>query len=237
MLLSLSLVIVTVIAVIQSFLQKQNILLLKIVDEYTKMVLTSWPATILTLGLVLLITQQEAIAKFIEERLISVGPDGIRGKSNDSTEDLVLLSKQNISSNPSEEIMEESSNNTSTHLPPSPDGKEALIKNNNELIKYLDFERIYNVIFGTQITILDALRKDPTNGILFTSIASSYEQWRQNDELLKKYSLNDYLQFLINAGLVDISESNNIRKYLIRDKGIEFLDYIEKNGYIKSKEH
>jgi hypothetical protein len=104
-------------------------------------------------------------------------------------------------------------------------------------LKQLDFEKIYNGIFGTQIAILDSLIKDTTGGIFYTVIGTVYEQWRQNDDLLKNYPLNDYLQFLVNAGLITFFENNGVRKYRITDKGLDFIGYVEKNKYPKFKPH
>ncbi len=50
---------------------------LRVVDKYAQLLLTSWPATILTLGLLLFVRQHSAIDYFIRSRLTSIGPDGL----------------------------------------------------------------------------------------------------------------------------------------------------------------
>lgn len=52
-----------------------------IVDSYLRLVLSSWPAVILILGLFLLIKFRAAIDYFIRNKLESIGPDGIKGGS------------------------------------------------------------------------------------------------------------------------------------------------------------
>jgi hypothetical protein len=53
--------------------------ILTIFDEYIRLVLSSWPATTLILGLTLFIKQHEAIAHFIKNRMTGVGFDGVKG--------------------------------------------------------------------------------------------------------------------------------------------------------------
>lgn len=50
---------------------------LRALDKYAQVVLTSWPATILILGLLLFVRQHNAIDYFIRTRLTSIGPDGL----------------------------------------------------------------------------------------------------------------------------------------------------------------
>jgi len=56
-----------------------NLIFLKIVDSYLKIVLTSWPASILLLGLFLLSRHRGAIDHFIKNRMTGVGFDGVKG--------------------------------------------------------------------------------------------------------------------------------------------------------------
>ena len=50
-----------------------------IFDEYIRLILTSWPASILIIGLLLIFRQHDAIAHFIKHRMTGVGLDGVKG--------------------------------------------------------------------------------------------------------------------------------------------------------------
>lgn len=50
---------------------------LHLIDEYLKIVLSSWPACILIIACLLLLLQKDAIDEFIRKRLTSIGPNGV----------------------------------------------------------------------------------------------------------------------------------------------------------------
>ena len=54
--------------------------LLLVINDYTKLVLVSWPASILIICLVLLQKHHEAIDHFIRNRMTEVGPGGVKGE-------------------------------------------------------------------------------------------------------------------------------------------------------------
>ena len=53
--------------------------ILYFLDSYLKLILNSWPATILILGSLIIIKQHEAISYFIKNRMTEVGPGGVKG--------------------------------------------------------------------------------------------------------------------------------------------------------------
>jgi hypothetical protein len=110
-----------------------------------------------------------------------------------------------------------------------------LIENNpkktdkKEIEKWYKFEKIYRVIYGSQISLLDALNSYPTsneNIKFYYNKASDYYS-----ESYKTISLEQWTQFLIKKGLC--VEENGV--YKITDFGIEFLLYLVKNGMNKNK--
>ena len=98
------------------------------------------------------------------------------------------------------------------------------------------FERIYASIFGSQIVILENL-KNNLAGLFHVVVVKVYDDFRQNDPVLKNYAFVDYIGYLINAGLIQAVETPTGRRYLITDLGTDFLNYIEKSGYSKKREH
>jgi predicted transcriptional regulator len=68
-------------------------------------------------------------------------------------------------------------------------------------------------------------------------LAAWYENFHQNDPVLKNYPFGDYMGYLLNVGLIRSIETEQGRKYMITDLGTDFLNYIEKSGYSKFKQH
>lgn len=127
-------------------------------------------------------------------------------------------------------------------LPPSP-SKEQLQSQVDALLTQVAtvqsafrFERIYNLIFGTQIMTLQNLKKN-VGGMWHVALASWYEDVRAQDPTLKNYPFSDYIGFLLNAKLIQSIESPKGRMYIITDLGTDFLEYIEKSRYPKFKPH
>lgn len=98
------------------------------------------------------------------------------------------------------------------------------------------FEKIYNNIYGGQLITLVNLRKI-VDGMWNVALESWYADFRENDSILKSIPFSDYIGYLIRTGLVETSETEQGRKYLITDKGTDFLSYIEKSGYSMFKIH
>lgn len=89
---------------------------------------------------------------------------------------------------------------------------------------YLDFERIYRLIFGSQIELLKRLRlQESIGGEELKNTASFFVLTQNFYELLKSWTFDQYLKFLFDAGLIHMKND----RYLISDKGKAFLSYIE----------
>lgn len=52
---------------------------LKVLDNYVRLVLTSWPAAFLIIALILAFSQKDSISHFIKNRMTRVGLDGVSG--------------------------------------------------------------------------------------------------------------------------------------------------------------
>lgn len=93
------------------------------------------------------------------------------------------------------------------------------------------FERIYHTLFGSQITLLKFLR-DNSSGIS-TINAQLYFEGVKNKYpgALSFWSLNNYLQFLITSGLINMKDN----MITITEIGKEFLIWLAKSGYLEEK--
>ena len=107
------------------------------------------------------------------------------------------------------------------------------------LIKHLaatqilvEFEQIYNLIFGSQIWLLKKLNEVVGQGISEEAIQSHFDNVHEiyKDEL-GEWSLDQYLEFLIGRSLILYRDGS----YHITNLGVEFLTWMARNGRSENK--
>lgn len=94
---------------------------------------------------------------------------------------------------------------------------------------YLDFERIYRVIFGSQIELLKRLRtlspmSEPAKDTIFFFVLN-----QRLFPTLVNWTFGQYMAFVLNTGLI----VQNNDSYFITDRGRAFLAYIELMNFPK----
>lgn len=94
---------------------------------------------------------------------------------------------------------------------------------------YLDFERIYRIIFGSQIDLLKRLRPIFPSGEFSKDVILFFVFTQRLFPVFTSWSFDQYLTFLFNVGLISFSSD----QYLITEKGKAFLAYIEFLNYPK----
>ena len=123
-------------------------------------------------------------------------------------------------------------------LPPElendPRAKDAIqwVKENPELtvVEYkkvsthLVFERLFNAIYGTQISLLDFLASRPNDAIPARQLAKFHAEYLTKSGSVP-YELSAYINFLVNFAVIEAK--NNGLDYQITQNGIEFLQYIK----------
>jgi hypothetical protein len=99
----------------------------------------------------------------------------------------------------------------------------------------LDFERIYRVIYGSQIAALRSLRAAPEGslprGFLESHLALSKATWTAFPHI-QNLTFEEWLGFLVRNELVSVPVANDLASVLaqhdtITQKGAAFLDYID----------
>lgn len=96
----------------------------------------------------------------------------------------------------------------------------------------LDFERIYNLIFGSQIALLELLLPIPEGeSRIFLNLYYSRVKVL-NSPTFDNWAFDVYVDFLIKNKLVEFTPTGNFR---IIEKGRGFLSYITNLGYPKNK--
>jgi len=112
------------------------------------------------------------------------------------------------------------------------------LKNNNvQLIDLLtqaqielDFERIYNIIFASQIDLLLKISNFPNVEVAYVTDHFSKVQ-QAGYYVLKSWSLREYLRFLLDNQLLQISD--DVQNVSITQKGRAFIYYLSKMNYKK----
>ncbi len=97
-----------------------------------------------------------------------------------------------------------------------------------KLRQELEFERIYSVIFGSQIEFLKLLRSSSQKQGAFVSqfeFLLFFDNVQENYKIFESWSPLEFLKVLMNNSLVEDKE------FRITQKGLDFLQYIEDNNY------
>jgi len=97
---------------------------------------------------------------------------------------------------------------------------------------FLEFEQLYNIIFGSQIILLKKLNEVTGQGKPIEFVANHFENVKGLfTEQLGNWSLEQYLNFLIERRL--IVTKGNI--YHITNMGVEYLTWMVRNGKREDK--
>lgn len=88
------------------------------------------------------------------------------------------------------------------------------------------WERAFNLIYGTQIDLLEALTKKGDVGILYVDLAVFHAE-HQRRSGATNYQMTDYLLFLQTEGLISSFGAANDLKIKITPYGLSFLSYLK----------
>ncbi len=99
------LTVLLVLIVVGNILYKDfdNLIFLQVIDSYLKIILSSWPAAILLIGLFLLSGHKDAIDYFIKNRMTGVGFDGVKGDVITGSASEAEVKEKNIKDSKEEE--------------------------------------------------------------------------------------------------------------------------------------
>lgn len=87
-------------------------------------------------------------------------------------------------------------------------------------------ERLFNLIYGTQIALLVFLASRPDEGANLAQL-SQFHEAHQAQAQRTEYQLRDYVHFLASFGVIGISGTPEEQNYRITQNGVEFLSYIK----------
>lgn len=87
------------------------------------------------------------------------------------------------------------------------------------------FERAYNLIYGTQIQLLDHLEKKGEEGEKYVNLLPYYNDFRQRSGWNTQFA--DYLNFLRTSNFVEVVGDGSDVALRITPWGVDFLSYIK----------
>lgn len=189
--------------------------------NYALLNIIIWP----TLISILIISFKSQISSLIDRINLVKLPGG--------TEIAILQEQKYDSNNPKtlikkyENIIEEQQ----TQLHSDKFTQEQLIQLNAIQDIIIDFERIYHLIFKSQITLLLALKQEIKAGIHQPAIENYFQQLKSKWPLIySNWTWQNYIDFLLTRKLI-MRKVDNIDFFIITEYGVAFLDYITRMNY------
>jgi len=178
-------------------------------------VFLKWPVIILIVAIIFFSLFKEPISDFLR-RIIKAEAYGARLEASNPSEQHIET-KKSFSSKPENEIEE--------FIRSKP--KEAV----KEIIRLWNgyiFERTFNVIYGTQIDLLEHLSDKGSNGEKYVNLAVFYKEFITRAKFAV-VQMADYLGYLKNSGFVEFVGEGSEMSVKIMPYGIDFLSYIKTN--------
>lgn len=106
------------------------------------------------------------------------------------------------------------------------DNPKEVIKNLIEISRKFRFERIFNVIYGTQINLLIYLSTKGEPGDKYINLVSYYNDFMIRSRLYSA-KIEDYFGFLHTMKLIEFFDEGSNFSVKITPEGINFLSYIK----------
>jgi hypothetical protein len=216
----------------------------KMLLEYLKVFL-SWPPVALLIAMLFVSRFRTAIDDFLKrlvegnifgQKFTAVPPPQQKDNANPIEDPLALAAEASAQASTTGTLQ------TDEQLPPEltnePFAREAInyarqhpvetVIEYRKLLFNYGAERLFARIYGTQISLLEFLKtKSGTPSSLAELMPFHDEHQRKAEDT--SYQIRDYMNFLINWGVIAASGEENAHEYRIKDYGIEFLSYIKAN--------
>lgn len=177
--------------------------------EYIKTLI--WPL----IALIFLFNFRSRIGNFLDRLTNITGPGGF-GASAESP-------RAQTEEPPPDDLVTQAISNLNERVILAEGRATELERKTNELLIQLHFERVYRLIFGSQIGLLQYLEILGEKGLTKFEIGELYK----NNPISTTYSLENYIGFLLNNQLIQINPVNTTHQ--ITPVGKFFLDYLIKN--------
>lgn len=192
-----------------------------LVLEFVKVII-SWPIAVFVLGLLFIRTFKDPISDFFRRI--------VRGQAYGVRVEAATPSEQRKEAQESEAFK-------------TPDEVEKYVKENPKevIAQYLRvqngywFERAYNLIYGTQISLLEYLQTKGADGDKYVNLVPFYTEFLSRSKF-QTTQFADYLAFLAEMRFIEYEGQDTDLKVHITPYGINFLSYIQ-GQYSTSYKH
>jgi len=212
--------------------------------EYLK-VLLSWPPIALLITFIFFARFRLAISNLLNRvtegnffgQGFKAAPPNQSLESGGVAEDLLIKASEAQSNTGAQQNIE-----TPTPLPPElandPQALVAIewVKGNpiqtvieyKRLLLNYNFERLFNIIYGTQILLLEYLSSRSGETVALTQLAQFHLMYLSKPKATS-YELQDYVNFLVTYGVIAVAGVPNQQTYSLTPHGVQFLAYIKTN--------
>ena len=183
----------------------------KIILEYLQVIL-GWPVVTLILGVIFLKWFKDPISDFFR-RVVRGEAYGVRIEASSPSEQREEI--KDTPQLPQDQIEK--------YIKDNP--KEVIVEYGRLLNGYR-FERAFNIIYGTQMDLLEYLSTKGTAGENYINLVSFYNEFVKRSGL-SSTQMADYLGFLKDMRFIELAEQNKVWNVKISAYGVDFLSYIK----------
>ena len=191
-----------------------------------------WPHIALIIGIFFMIIFRVPIATFIG-RIRTVGKAGVTTETSPlaQSDEKRKIAVDELMKVGDSIVLKELEHSTvkdlsSRGLDTEGDTVKVLIRNLAATQLALDYEQIYNLIYGSQILLLRRLNEAVGQGRLKEYMDDYFLKVKSKHQDLFTWSFEQYLDFLFKRALIITVDG----KYNITTKGVDFLTWIVRNG-------
>ncbi len=190
----------------------------KLALEYFRVIL-SWPTIFLILGFVFLFRFHAPISDFIRRLVRGEGPGGIKFTAEPSRQ--INEAEETPVKNVDDKTLQE-------NIRSNPQVVLDILK---KTFNAYWFERHYNLIYGSQIRLLEHLISKSDKGDKYGNLHIFYSQFQELTSNYFSTQYTVYLKFLETALFIEIDRTHGDSPVKITPLGIDFISYI-KSAYL-----
>lgn len=192
--------------------------------EYIKVLI--WPIVVLTVCFSFHAEISHFIRRIIAGKFagaeVTLAPS--QEKANESSLNEKLEQTQPAGKDDIEKVIEEKENAIVATTQQKDELQKQLVEKEIEL----DFERIYNIIYRSQIDLLRSMVVSDHYGLTF--ITNHFQKENSISAAFNNWNVFQYIAFLFNNGLIEQRDNHT---YAVTIKGRAFLQYLNIMGYQK----
>jgi len=184
----------------------------EIILQYLQVIL-GWPVVALILGVIFLKWFKEPISDFFR-RVVRGEAYGVRIEASSPSEQ-----RKDIKETPQLQTQDQ----IEKYIKDNP---KEVIKEYVRLLNGYWFERTFNIIYGTQMDLLEYLSIKGTKGENYINLVGFYNEFVKRSGL-SSTQMADYLGFLKDMRFIEFVEEDKAWNVKITAYGVDFLSYIK----------